>query len=125
MVLHLKIRYPDLRVRLNTVGLGDLIWGRDIVPELALYLNEASVSLNTVDPEQWLKMYRPSPQYRALGFEATRRFAERCVAAGIKTRVTAVRLPEVQLAPLADYARRIGASFEVRPLLAASGRLSS
>ncbi len=122
--LHLKIHYPGLRVRLNTIGLGGLIWGRDIVPELALYLDEASVSLNTADPEQWLMLHQPAPLYRAHGFSASRHFAERCVTAGIKTRVTAVRLPEVRLEPLADYARRIGASFDVRPLLTASGRTS-
>lgn len=112
--LHMKLHYPELRVRLVTIGLGELIWKRDIVPELALYLDEVSVSLNTADPEQWLDLHRPAPQFRAEGFEAAKRFAERCVAAGIRTKVTAVSLAEVDLAALEAYSERIGADFAAR-----------
>lgn len=105
-------------VRLNTVGLGDLIWDRDIVPELASFLDSVSVSLNTADEAQWLELHRPSPAFRAEGFRASRRFAERCVAAGLRTRVTAVQLPEVDLDAVRDYARRVGAEFLARPPLA-------
>jgi TatD family-associated radical SAM protein len=116
--LHLKLHHPELNLRLNTVGLGNLIWGRDIAPELALYLDEICVSLNTSEPRQWLDLHRPAPAYRKTGFEASRRFAERCVAAGIRTRVTAVELPDVDLRPLMQYARTIGADFRARPVLA-------
>ena len=115
--LHLKLHHPKLRLRLNTVGLGDIIWGRDITPELARYLDEVSVSLNTAEPAQWLELHRPAEKFRKEGFAATRLFTERCVAAGIKTRVTAVDLPEVDLDALAAYAKKIGANFFVRPTL--------
>lgn len=115
---YLKSRHPKLTLRLNTVGLGSLIWGRDIAPELAKYLDEVAVSLNTADPAQWVEMLRPAPAYRAAGFEASRRFAEACVKAGIRTRVTAVDLPEVDLKPLENFARSIGADFTARPILA-------
>ena len=108
---------PKVNVRLNTIGLGDLIWGRDIVPELALFLDSVSVSLNTVDPEQWLDLHRPAPAFRAQGFAAARLFAERCVAAGLRTRVTAVQLPGVDIQAVHAYARRIGAEFLARPQL--------
>lgn len=116
--LHLKLHHPELKLRLNTIGLGNLIWGRDIAPELALYLDEVSVSLNTAEPDQWLELHRPAPSFREKGYAASRQFAERCVAAGIKTRVTAVALPEVNLTPLKHYAHAIGADFLARPLLA-------
>ena len=115
--LHLKLHHPELKLRLNTVGLGNLIWGRDIAPELALYLDEVSVSLNTSEPDQWLDLHRPAPMYRKEGFAASRRSAERCVAAGIRTKVTAVALPEVDLKPLEYYAQTIGAGFLARPVL--------
>ncbi|MFI5360683.1 MAG: TatD family nuclease-associated radical SAM protein [Elusimicrobiota bacterium] len=108
---------PKITLRLNTIGLGDLIWGRDIVPELARDLDAVSVSLNTADPAQWLELHRPARAYRARGFEASRLFAEKCVAAGLRTRVTAVELPEVDLDALRAYARRIGAEFLARPQL--------
>ena len=116
--LYLKAHHPKVKRRLNTVGLGDLIWGRDITPELARYLDEVAVSLNTADPAQWVELLRPAASYRDTGFAASRRFAERCVKAGIRTRVTAVELPGVDLKPLQDYARSIGADFTARPILA-------
>ncbi len=116
--LHLKHHHPELNLRLNTVGLGNLIWGRNIAPELALYLDEVAVSLNTSEPAQWLDLLRPAPAYRKKGFEASRRFAELCVAAGIRTRVTAVELPGIDLRPLKRYAQAIGADFLARPALA-------
>lgn len=116
--LHLKTRHPKVKRRLNTVGLGDLIWGRDITPDLAGYLHEVAVSLNTADPKQWVELLRPAPSYRDTGFEASRRFAADCVKAGIRTRVTAVELPEVDLKPLELYAESIGAEFTARPILA-------
>ena len=108
---------PEVPVRLNTIGLGDLIWGRDIVPELSWFLAAVSVSLNTADPAQWAELHRPAPAFREKGFEASRLFAERCAAAGLRTRVTAVALPEVGQAALRAYARRIGAEYLARPQL--------
>jgi len=116
--LYLKARHPELKQRLNTVGLGNLIWDRDITPDLALFLDEVAVSLNTADAAQWVKLMRPAPAYRETGFAASRQFAERCVAAGIRTRVTAVELPEVDLPPLQRYAKKIKATFVARPILA-------
>lgn len=115
--LYLKAHYPQLNLRLNTVGLGNLIWERDIAPQLALFLDEVAVSLNTADPSQWIDLLRPAPAYRDLGFAASRRFAESCVASGIRTRVTAVDLPGVDLPPLRRYAQGIGADFTARPIL--------
>jgi TatD family-associated radical SAM protein len=108
---------PELPIRLNTIGLGNLIWGRDIVPELASFLDSVSVSLNTADPEQWVELHRPSPAFRTRGFADSRLFAEHCVAAGLRTRVTAVELPGVDLEAVGAYARRIGAEFFARPQL--------
>lgn len=115
--IYLKAHYPQMNVRLNTVGLGNLIWERDITAQLALFLDEVAVSLNTASPEQWVDLLRPAPAYREHGFVASRQFAERCVAAGIRTRVTAVDLPEVDAAPLRRYAASIGAEFTARPAL--------
>lgn len=115
---YLKSHHPKVKRRLNTVGLGDLIWGRDITPELAGCLDEVAVSLNTADPAQWVELLRPAPAYRDTGFAASRRFAANCVKAGLRTRVTAVELPGVDLKPLETFARSIGAEFAARPILA-------
>jgi TatD family-associated radical SAM protein len=113
-----KLR-PGLPLRLNTVGLGSLVHERDIVPDLARYLDAVSVSVNTADPEEWVSLHRPRPEYRAKGFAAVREFIERCLAARLDTRVTAVERPGADLDAVRAYARALGADFLVRPALEA------
>lgn len=110
--------FPGTRLRLNTVGLGSRIHGRDIVPELKAALDAVCVSLNTADPDQWLKLLRPRPEFREGGFESVLDFVRACVASGLETTVTAVELPTVDLSAVAALARALGASFRPRPFLA-------
>ena len=42
------------------LGLGSLVNGRNIVPELRGAVDAVSVSLNTADPMQWEALHRPS-----------------------------------------------------------------
>ena len=49
----------DARVRLDTNGLGNLINGRDIVPELAQVLDAISISLNAPDSDEYMEVCRP------------------------------------------------------------------
>ena len=46
------------KVRLNTDGHGDVINKRNIVPELAGLVDSISISLNSIDPEQYGKLMR-------------------------------------------------------------------
>lgn len=48
------------RIRLDTNGLGNLINGRDIVPDLSKVLDSVSVSLNAPDQETYDRVSRPS-----------------------------------------------------------------
>lgn len=114
---HLRRNWPDLRLRLNTVGLGNMINGRDIVPDLAVWLDAVSISLNTADPVQWEALHRPQAAYKGRGFAAVLLFAQRCVECGIETRVTAVDQPGVDLKAVGDAARAVGAAFHARPAL--------
>ena len=77
-----------------------------------------SVSLNTMNPEQWLTMHRPAGKYREKGFEAAKGFIERAVKAGLRTRVTGVQGSGADLAAVEEYARRAGAGVLARPPLA-------
>lgn len=116
--LNLRLHRRGVRVRLDTIGLGSLIWGRDISRQLALCLDSVSVSLNTADAAQWEELHRPAPAFRGGGFQAAKEFIEACVRAGLDTRVTAVAQPGVDLAAVAALAGRLGAGFAARPLLA-------
>lgn len=116
--LHLRLHHRGVKVRLNTVGVGSLLWKRDIVRLLALSLDAVSVSLNTADPRQWEELHRPAATLGGLGFPAACDFTARCVEAGLDTRVTAVALPGVDLPRVGELAANLGAAFAVRPRLA-------
>ncbi len=106
-----------MRLRLNTIGLGSLICGRDIVPELKGSLDAVSVSLNTADPEQWTALHAPLPGYRQKGYAGAVDFIKGCAAAGIETTLTAVAQPQVNIPAVRSLARRLGVRFRSRPLL--------
>lgn len=55
----IKENYSN-KVRLNTNGLGSLINGRDICPELSGRIDKVSISLNTPNEDEYLKVVRPS-----------------------------------------------------------------
>ncbi|MDZ7766321.1 MAG: TatD family nuclease-associated radical SAM protein [Melioribacteraceae bacterium] len=50
------------KTRLNTNGHGNVINQRDITPELEPLIDKVSVSLNSVDPEQYSKLMRVKPE---------------------------------------------------------------
>jgi TatD DNase family protein len=105
------------RIRLNTIGLGSLIHGRDIAPELGRIVDAVSVSLNTMDPAQYVEMLRPLPQFRDRAFSAVQDFIRSCAKHVGETTVTAVQMPNVDPEPVRRFAESAGAAFRLRPYL--------
>ena len=54
----LKETYPNLKVRLNTIGLANLIYGRDVTPELKGRFDTVSISLNAPVEKEFLELTR-------------------------------------------------------------------
>jgi len=54
-----ELKGRGIKVRLNTNGLGNLIHGRNILPELAGLIDVLSVSLNAEDAEKYQQLCRP------------------------------------------------------------------
>lgn len=113
---YMKEKHPDVKVRVNTNGLGDLIWGRDITADLAGKVDVVSVSLNTDDPEEYLKTCRP--KFGEAAYPAMKEFAKHAAARGIATVMTVVDEPVTTKAQQ-ERCRRIcgelGAVLRVRP----------
>lgn len=65
----------SVKTRLNTNGLGDLVNGRKILPEIAPYLDSISISLNAPTSERYDELCRP--RYEG-AFDEMLRFAESC-----------------------------------------------
>jgi TatD family-associated radical SAM protein len=103
-----------LRSRLVTNGHGRLLNpDADVVGSLArVGLGAVTVSLNAADPETYDLLCRPT---FSKAFREVIHFAEACVEAGIPTTLTAVDVPEADVAGCRAIADALGASFRLRP----------
>ena len=95
---HVKSIRPGMHVRVNTNGLSDLIHGEPTAAKLKGLVDTVSISLNTPDPEEYLKMCRP--KFGLESWQAMLDFARSCrdyVPNVVMTIVDApVTTPEIQ-----------------------------
>ena len=73
IVDRLKAKRPDLKVRVNTNGLANLIHGKDVTPELKGRFDTVSISLNAPDAEEFLALTRS--RFGIRSYEALKDFA--------------------------------------------------
>ncbi len=102
------------RLRLNTIGLGDLTNGRPIAPELKGLLDAVSVSLNSTDPAQYEKLVRPRPEYRGKAWQAMIDFTKSAAANLPEVQMTVVTVPSVDVPAARRLAESLGAKFHAR-----------
>lgn len=109
--------WPGVTRRLETIGLGSRINGRDIVPELKECVEEVLVNLNTCDPQCWQKLHDPWDAFRRSGLQDCIAFARACTQAGLATTLTAVDIPQNDWSGVDRLAKTLGADFRLRPLM--------
>ena len=73
---HVKSIRPGMHVRVNTNGLSDLIHGEPTAVKLKGLVDTVSISLNTPDPEEYLKVCRPKFGFES--WQAMLDFAKNC-----------------------------------------------
>ena len=102
-------------IRLNTNGLGDLVNGRSIAPELAGLVDTVSISLNTPDKEAYLQLVRP--KFGERSYDALLAFAAECVKYVPHVVLTTVdtTLTREQEAECAAICQKLGAAYRIRP----------
>ena len=75
---YVKEQHPELPTRLNTNGLGELEYGREIAADFAGILDTISISLNASNAERYYELTRA--KYGMQSYEAMLTFAEHCRA---------------------------------------------
>ncbi|MBS7272561.1 TatD family nuclease-associated radical SAM protein [Fibrobacter sp.] len=111
----LKSKYPDLKVRVNTNGLANLVHGCDITPELAGRFDTVSISLNAPDAEEFLALTRS--KFGIGSFEALQEFAvlaKRHVPNVVMTVVEKV-MSEEKIELCRKLCNDLGVTLRVRP----------
>lgn len=73
LIDYLKKDYPNLKTRVNTNGLANLIYGKDITSELKNRFNTVSISLNAPNAEEYLSLTRS--KFGIQSYEAMKDFA--------------------------------------------------
>lgn len=101
-----------IRVRVNTNGLANLYYGRDVVPELAEVADCVSISMNAPTAEEYMAVTRPKFDG---AFEAMLQFASECAKHIEKVQFTVVDvLSEDDIEASRRLAASMGIGFRVR-----------
>ncbi len=111
-----KAHRPEMRVRVNTNGLSDLINARPTAAEFAGKVDCLSISLNTDDPAEYEALCRP--KFGAAAYPALLKFAEEAARHVPDVRMTVVGEPVTspeQEARCRAICDRLGVTLRVRP----------
>ena len=106
-----------LRIRLNTNGLANAVWGRNVVPEMKGLIDSVHVSLNAADAARWKELMRPMEPWAATGFEKVKEFIREAALLLPEAVATAVEGPALDSAAFGELARGLGAEVRLRPRL--------
>ena len=115
VVDELKQKYPELKVRVNTIGLANLIYDRDVTPELSGRVDTISISLNAPNAEEFLELTRS--RFGIESYEALKEFAvlaKRYVPNVVMTVVEQV-MPEEKIKICQNICDELGVTLRVRP----------
>lgn len=107
------LQKKGMHVRLDTNGHASLMYpGRDVVEELKTAgLDAVSVSLNAESEEKYNRFCKPVFEG---SYGALLDFTKKAVKAGIRTRMTVVWQPDINISECEKIASGLGASFKVR-----------
>ena len=113
---YMKEQHPDVKLRLNTNGLSDLINEKPTAELICKYMDAISVSLNEATSEKYDKITRNI--YPGKAFDAVLRFTKDCVQCGVDVRMSVVDvIPEEEIAQAKKICEATGARFRVREFI--------
>lgn len=102
-------------IRINTNGVGNLINGRDIVPEMKGLIDTVSISLNHPDKKRYHELVRS--KFGEQSYDAMLTFAKECKKNGLNVMMTTVAttITHEQEAECQKICDEIGATYRIRP----------
>ena len=84
---YLRENYPEIKIRVNTNGHANAIYKTNVAEDFKGLLDEASVSLNSDNSEQYNEICQPKIEN---AYEAVKDFLKCCKEVGIKTYASVV-----------------------------------
>jgi TatD DNase family protein len=115
----IKENYPDVSVRVNSNGHGNLIHKRNIVPELVELIDKISISLNAENAELYQELSKSNYKAETV-YQGVKDFISECVKAGMDTTATIVTGfgdYKVDVGECKKITENLGAKFRIREWL--------
>ena len=114
---YLKEKYPNLKIRINTNGHANAIHKRNVIEDLAPYIDTISVSLNAENEEKYNLISNPTIPN---AYEEVKRFIRASLEGGIETIASVVsNVPDypIDTERCEKIAKSLGAKFRVREFI--------
>ncbi|MBI5057698.1 MAG: YchF/TatD family DNA exonuclease [Nitrospirae bacterium] len=99
------------KVRINTNGQGNLIHGKNILPELQGIVDSISISLDAEDEKKYDKICRPSIKG---AFKGVLSFVKEAVKIIPEVKVSVVKIPGIDVDKCARLAEELGVELRIR-----------
>jgi len=115
----IKENYPDVSVRVNSNGHGNLIHKRNIVPELVGLIDKISISLNAENAELYQELSKSRYEAETV-YQAVKDFIFECSKSGIDTTATIVTGfgdYKIDVEKCKKITEELGAKFRIREWL--------
>lgn len=115
----IKKNYNNVKIRLNTNGHANIVYKRNIIPELVGLIDEISVSLNAPDEKLYRKLTKPNLVCENILAEV-KDFTKKSIKAGIPVTMSVVsgyKDYDIKIAKCEKIAHSLGAKFRVREWL--------
>ena len=105
----------DIKIRINTNGLADMIWKEKTAPKLKGLIDTVSVSLNATNKEDYLEIVRP--KFGIDSFDAMLTFTKDCVSyvPNVIMTVVDVVTSQQEQERCREICNSMGAKLRVRP----------
>ena len=107
----------NIKIRINTNGMGNIINGRNILPEMEGIVDSLNISLNSVNREKWYEIMMPHREFEKGSFEDVVNFVIEAKKYVKEVVITAVDLRGVDVDEVRRFANSIGVGFRLRPYL--------
>jgi len=109
------LKKKKAKVRVDTIGYANLIYGRNILPEIKDLLDAIFISLNAENEEKYLLLCRP--KYGKGTYQAVLDFTRECKKYIPEVLLTVVAMPGVDLDKCRKIAENLEVGFRLRPYL--------
>jgi TatD DNase family protein len=106
------LKAMGMKTRINTDGQANLVYGRNILPELAGLIDTISVSLNAADADTYGRLC--GTPFGADGFDAVCAFLREAPAHIPHVVASAVTVPGLDIEAVERLARELGVEFRMR-----------